>query len=149
MQTTSLGHAYGFCVIMVTFITTCLVALVALVVWRTHWAIVLALWLPFITLDGLYLSSAITKVPDGAWFTLLLAVILSCFFILWRYGKDKQWNVEGQNILRVDQLVMRGEDGTLHLPEAMGGGELTTIKGTYSSSFSLPTNPRVSVSHFP
>jgi KUP system potassium uptake protein len=35
-------------------------------------------------LDGLYLSSALTKVPDGAWFTLLLAILLASFFSLWR-----------------------------------------------------------------
>ncbi|KAL1835345.1 hypothetical protein VTK73DRAFT_5753 [Phialemonium thermophilum] len=33
-NTTSLGHAYGVCVITVTFMTTCLVSLVALIVWR-------------------------------------------------------------------------------------------------------------------
>ncbi|KAK3043946.1 hypothetical protein LTS18_002585 [Coniosporium uncinatum] len=29
----------------------------------------------------------------------------------------------------MNQLVIRGEDGRLHLPEGMGSGELTTIKG--------------------
>lgn len=52
-NTTSLGNAYGVCVIFVTFITTNMVSLVAVLVWRVHPALVFAVWLPFITLDGL------------------------------------------------------------------------------------------------
>ena len=67
-----------------------MVAIVAVVVWRFHWALVLTVFIPFLALDGLFLSSAFTKIPDGAWFTLLLAIILSSIFVLWRYGKEKQ-----------------------------------------------------------
>jgi len=83
-NTTALGNAYGVCVIMVTFITTCMVALVALIVWRINAVIVLSLFLVFACLDGAYMSAALTKVPTGAWFTILLAFILSTIFILWR-----------------------------------------------------------------
>src|ERR1700749_3491139 len=61
-NTTSLGNAYGTCVVLVTFITTVMIGLIALVVWKIHWLIVFAIWLPFITLDGLFLSSSLTKV---------------------------------------------------------------------------------------
>ncbi|KAK7711131.1 hypothetical protein SLS57_008221 [Botryosphaeria dothidea] len=64
-NTTKLGHAYGFCVVLVTFITTCLVALVALIVWRVQWWLVLPVWFIFITLDGLgiFFDKAGTKLP--------------------------------------------------------------------------------------
>ena len=71
-QTTKLGNAYGVCVIFVTFITTCLVSLVAIIIWRINFLIVLFFFLVFACLDGVYLSSALTKVPTGAWFTILL-----------------------------------------------------------------------------
>ncbi|KAF2473712.1 potassium transporter [Lindgomyces ingoldianus] len=76
-NTTSLGQAYGVCVILVTFITINIIALLLLI----------TIWLPFVALDGIFLSSAITKVSDGAWFTLLLAFPLASICILWRYGK--------------------------------------------------------------
>lgn len=79
---------------MVTFITTCMVSLVALIIWRLHIVIVLGFFLVFGTLDALYLSSVLTKVPQGAWFTLMLAFILSSIFILWRFGKEQQWKAE-------------------------------------------------------
>ncbi|KAI9653066.1 MAG: hypothetical protein M1821_007717 [Bathelium mastoideum] len=128
-NTTKLGHAYGVCVILVTFITTNMILLVALMVWRLNPLLVFAVWLPIVTFDGLYLTSALTKVPEGAWFTLLLAVILASVFILWRYGKESQWSAEGRNRYRLDYLVVKGEDDKIYLNESFGGGELSAIKG--------------------
>ena len=115
-QTTKLGNAYGVCVILVTFITTNLVTLVALIVWRTHPVLVFIVWLPFVTLDALFLSSSLVKVPDGAWFTLLLGSILASFFSLWRYGKEKQWTAEANDSVRLADLVANYPSRTrLHL----------------------------------
>ncbi|KAG9646626.1 putative potassium transporter, partial [Aureobasidium melanogenum] len=142
-NTTKLGHAYGVCVILVTFITTNLVTLVALIVWKTNPFLVFAVWLPFVTLDGLYLSSALTKVPEGAWFTLLLAVLLASFFSLWRFGKEKQWATEAKNQAQLSELVVYSSNSlssttatpdtlakkSFHLSWRHGGGELTETKG--------------------
>jgi KUP system potassium uptake protein len=114
---------------MVTFITTSMVALVALIVWRLHWLVVFAVWLPFITLDGLFLGSALVKVPDGAWFTILLAILLSSIFVLWRYGKEEQWAAEGRGRFDLTQLVLKSDNGSWKLPGSFGGRQLTNIKG--------------------
>ncbi|KAI9796709.1 MAG: hypothetical protein M1825_006517, partial [Sarcosagium campestre] len=120
-QTTRLGNAYGVCVILVTTITTCMVSLVALVVWRLHWAIVLAGFLVFGTFDGLYLSAAAVKIPDGAWFAIVLAGILSAIFILWRYGKEKQWLAEGENLLEPGQVRFGGKAASDETVESLEG----------------------------
>ena len=114
---------------MVTFITTCLISLVALIIWRLHIGIVLAFFLIFGTLDGLYLSAVLTKVPQGAWFTLLLAFILSTIFILWRFGKEQQWKAERSDRLQPGQLMKKGEDGQIKLTDALGGANITNISG--------------------
>jgi len=106
-----------------------MVSLIAIVVWRLHWLLVLAVWLPFVTLDGLFLSSALTKVPEGAWFTLMLAVILSSIFVLWRYGKEAQWAAEETGLLRLSSFIRKNEKGVYCLPTSMGGRELNPIKG--------------------
>jgi KUP system potassium uptake protein len=111
-----------------------MVALIAIVVWRLQWLLVLAVWLPFITLDGLFLSSALTKVPDGAWFTLMLAVLLSSIFVLWRYGKEKQWAAEESGLLRLSSFIRKNEKGTYCLPTSMGGHELNPIKGKFRTA---------------
>lgn len=129
-NTTKLGHAYGFCVVLVTFITTNLVALVAIIVWRLQWFFVLPVWLVFLVLDGLFLSSAATKFVDGAWFTFVLGIILASVFIVWRYGKEQQWNAEGENRLGLRDLIVKSEDGKpSRLTEKYGGGEIYKIKG--------------------
>ncbi|KAK6362611.1 hypothetical protein TWF730_000067 [Orbilia blumenaviensis] len=93
-NTTSLGNAYGVCVILVTFITTCLVGMVAIIVWRINILTVTGVFFVFACFDGLFLSAALTKVPTGAWFTLVVAALLASVMLLWRFGKHKQWSAE-------------------------------------------------------
>jgi KUP system potassium uptake protein len=128
-NTTSLGNAYGTCVILVTFITTSMIALVALIVWRLHWLLVFVIWLPIVTLDGLFMTAVMTKVPNGAWSTLMIAIVLSSIFVLWRYGKEKQWVAEGKDRGDLRTLVLQAKDGGWRLPPEMGGRQLTHIKG--------------------
>ncbi|KAK9312686.1 potassium transporter [Lipomyces starkeyi] len=51
-NTTKLGNAYGVCVILVTFITTCMVSLVALIIWRLNPFLVALFFLTFGPLEG-------------------------------------------------------------------------------------------------
>lgn len=59
-NTTSLGNAYGVCVIMVTFFDTCMVTLVALIVWLLPWYVVAFPAVTIAALDGAFLSAAMT-----------------------------------------------------------------------------------------
>jgi len=132
-DTARLGRAYGTCVVLVTFITTCMVSVVAIIIWRIHPVIVLVGFLIFASLDGLYLSSALTKVPDGAWFTLMLTAILSIVLFVWRYGKEQQWRAEMLDRISLGQLVVVDEGKLCLSPVGLSpkesGGELTEIKG--------------------
>lgn len=128
-NTTRLGNAYGVCVMFVTFFDTLMVSLVALVVWRIPpWLVVLPV-LFFACHDGLYLSSALNKVPDGAWFTLTLSAVLASLFLLWRTGKENQWRAEAEDRFRLNSLVMRDSQGKLHLTPRWGGDQLSQIRG--------------------
>lgn len=114
-----------------------MVSLVALIVWRLHFLIIVAGFLVFGTLDGLYLSSALTKVPNGAWFTLCLAVLLSSIFVLWRYGKENQWHAEGEDRIPPSQLLTEwpkgaektGDPPVLRLSSSMGGAPVSRLRG--------------------
>lgn len=146
-NTTSLGHAYGACVILVTFITTCLVSLVALIVWRVPTMVVLFGFLVFILLDSIYLSAAMNKVPDGGWFAIVLSFILSTVFILWRWGKEQQWEAEIKDVVdpadfllssrstsRNNSIAREAGDSSirsvrLRLAPEFGGGSITPAPG--------------------
>jgi KUP system potassium uptake protein len=106
-----------------------MVALVALVIWRINIFIVSFVFLTFALLDGLYLSSAVTKVPDGAWFTLLLAFILSAIFVLWRFGKEQQWGAESEDRFQTSHFLTTNPSGQTHLTENFGGGEISKVNG--------------------
>ncbi|ORY70059.1 potassium transporter-domain-containing protein [Pseudomassariella vexata] len=127
-NTTSLGNAYGVCVILVTFITTCMLALVAILIWRTPFYLILPVFLIFVSLDGAFTSSVLVKVPDGAWFTILLAAILSSIFVLWRYGKESQWAAESLGRLAPSSLI-RSTESTPYLTVGYGGSRISTVDG--------------------
>jgi KUP system potassium uptake protein len=128
-NTTRLGNAYGVCVMFVTFFDTCMVTLVALIVWRIPPWLVVVPWLCFASVDGLYLSSALNKVPDGAWFTLTISAILTCLFMLWRFGKEMQWKAEAEDRFRLNTLVTKDDEGKLRLTQRWGGDQLSQIRG--------------------
>lgn len=106
-----------------------MVTLAALLVWRFNPFYVIIPWLTIACLDGLFISAALLKVPDGAWFTLTLAAILAGVFILWRYGKEQQWAAEAADRFPTAQFVQIDPDGQLRLTEKFGGDSISPIKG--------------------
>ncbi|KAK4226818.1 potassium transporter-domain-containing protein [Podospora fimiseda] len=128
-DTTRLGNAYGVCVMFVTFFDTLMVTLVSLIVWKLSPFLIFIPWLFFATIDGLYLSSSLNKVPDGAWFTLTVSGILAGLFLLWRFGKENQWRAEAEDRIKPTQLVRQDTEGKLRLTEKWGGDPLSVIRG--------------------
>ena len=115
-----------------------MVSLVALVVWRKPVYLVIAGFLVFATLDGLFLSSALLKVPDGAWFTLALAAFLSSIFVLWRFGKENQWRAEANDKLAPWNLLSEhypedaersSREPELRFTKKFGGGQVSRLSG--------------------
>ncbi|KAJ5690180.1 hypothetical protein N7462_004572 [Penicillium macrosclerotiorum] len=129
-NTTALGEAYGACVILVSFLTTCMVTVVALIVWRLPIYLVIPVFIVVALWDGMFLSAALSKVPHGAWFTLMLALAITCVFMLWRYGKEEQWKAEESDntplshttIIQGNQLCLRGESATTNITPISGLG---------------------------
>lgn len=87
------------------FITTLMVTIVALIVWRLPVAIVIIGFIIFAFIDGVFLSSSLVKIAEGAWVTLALAAVLSSLFILWRFGKETQWLREGSLLSPLSDLL--------------------------------------------
>ena len=106
-----------------------MVSLAAIFVWRLKPYYVFLPWLTIACLDGTYLSSALTKVPDGAWVTLTIAAVLTTGFIVWRFGKDQQWAAEAEDRFPTSHFVKEREDGQIQLTKKYGGGTLSSIKG--------------------
>ncbi|KAF7721512.1 hypothetical protein EC973_004538 [Apophysomyces ossiformis] len=95
-NTVALGNAYGACVTMVSLITTILLTILTVIVWHWNPVFSLAFLLFFGVIDGAYLSATLLKVPEGAWFTIVVAVILTLVMMVWKLGAMLQWSHEDQ-----------------------------------------------------
>lgn len=137
-----------------------MVLLVAIIIWHIPLPVVVLGFLIFGALDGVFLSSALTKVPDGAWFTLILAVLLSSIFVLWRFGKENQWQAEASDLIAPSSIIFSSADdgppganakaGGLRLTAMFGRAPISTITGlgVYFDKGGIPnTTPAVFV-HF-
>ncbi|KAK8111532.1 potassium uptake protein [Apiospora kogelbergensis] len=127
-NTASLGSAYGVCAILVTLLSTFMVALVALLVWEVRVYYVLPVFLIFFAIDATYTSAVLTKIPQGAWFTLAFGAILSSILMLWRYGKEAQWAAESTKRLRPESLLNLKRSPP-HLARQWGGTRIGTVPG--------------------
>ncbi|KAK8046464.1 hypothetical protein PG996_014528 [Apiospora saccharicola] len=127
-NTTALGSAYGVCAILVTLLSTFMVALVAILIWQIPLYFVLPVFLIFLALDATYTSAVLTKIPEGAWFTLAFGFVLSSILMLWRYGKEAQWAAESTKRLRPESLLNLKRTPP-HLARQWGGTRIGTVPG--------------------
>lgn len=120
----------------VTFFDTIMVSMTAMFVWRLspYWVFLPALIIA--CMDGAYLSSVLTKVPHGAWFTLSLATVVSCVFLLWRYGKEQQWFAEAEDRVPISHFIKVGSPG------GKSEGGMTSEEASKASSLNTDPNHR-------
>jgi len=86
-SSSALASAYGIAVSITMVITTLLACSVAYQRWRwSIWAITGVLTL-FMSVDLVFLSANFTKVADGGWFPLTMAIVVFTMMITWREGR--------------------------------------------------------------
>ncbi|OEL28183.1 Potassium transporter 19 [Dichanthelium oligosanthes] len=83
--TTNIGNAYGICVVTVFSITTHLMAVVMLLVWRTPPALVAAFYAVFGFAEFLYLSSILSKFAEGGYLPFFFSLVLMGLMAAWHY----------------------------------------------------------------
>ncbi|CAD6250877.1 unnamed protein product [Miscanthus lutarioriparius] len=79
--TANIGNAYGICVVTVFSITTHLLAVVMLLVWRAH----PALSAVFGLVEFLYLSSILSKFAEGGYLPFCFSLVLMALMAAWHY----------------------------------------------------------------
>ncbi|XP_002974525.2 probable potassium transporter 17 [Selaginella moellendorffii] len=99
-----IGNAFGVAVIWVMLITSSLITLVMLIIWRTPVILALVYITVYGTLEGVYLSSVLTKLREGGWFPFGISVILALAMFSWHHGREKISDYEMINKVTVDSL---------------------------------------------
>ncbi|XP_072993089.1 probable potassium transporter 13 isoform X1 [Typha latifolia] len=104
-DTDMIGNAYGLAVIIVMFVTTCLMFLIITTVWNRSifWALLFII--TFGSLELLYLSACLTKLQHGGWLPLVLSLITLLAMSTWHYGTAKKQAFELQNKVSLDQIL--------------------------------------------
>ncbi|XP_071716415.1 potassium transporter 4-like [Rutidosis leptorrhynchoides] len=116
-DTTLIGNAYGLACMTVMFITTFIMALIIAFVWQKNFIYATLFLVAFWSFEGIYLSAAITKVPQGGWVSLLLAFIFIVIMYIWHYGTRKKYNHDLHNKVSLKWLLGLGPSlGIVRVP---------------------------------
>jgi KUP system potassium uptake protein len=114
-SSTALSGAYGAAVVGTMLITSFLGAFVAATQWQwPRWAVV-GVFLPFVIMDGVFLTGNLTKVATGGWIPLTLGAVVFFIFWTWRSGRlDLRAALAKMAVPRSElpQLI----DGSLRVP---------------------------------
>lgn len=83
--TEKIGHAYGIAVVTVMVITTFMVTLIMLVIWKTNIVWIGMFLVVFGSIEMLYLSSVMYKFKSGGYLPLAITVVLMAMMAIWQY----------------------------------------------------------------
>ncbi|KAH7440394.1 hypothetical protein KP509_04G105100 [Ceratopteris richardii] len=116
-DTTAIGNAYGFAVITVMLVTTCLMTLVILIVWQKNPSLAVCFFAFFGILEGLYFSATIMKVAEGGWVPLVLAFLCMFIMYVWHYGTAKKYEFDLENKVSMKWILTLGPSlGIVRVP---------------------------------
>jgi len=93
----ALAGAFGVAVSLLMAITTLMATFVALQWKHSIWVVALVNG-SFLALDLLFIASTSTKLLDGGWFPLLIALVVSFLMLTWR---------KGEHLMDAFRLVLR------------------------------------------
>ncbi|KAL2906935.1 putative potassium transporter 17 [Bienertia sinuspersici] len=99
-----IGNAFGVVVSLVMLITTILLTVVMIVIWRTSPILVSLFSFTFITMEGTYVSAVLTKIPEGGWIPFAISFILAFIMFGWYYGRQRKIDYELTHKIDIDRL---------------------------------------------
>jgi KUP system potassium uptake protein len=86
-SSSALASAYGFAVTGTMTLTTILAGAVMRGVWRWRWPTIGIVLVPIMTVDLALFGSNSLKIPSGAWFPLVIGLVMFTIMTTWRTGR--------------------------------------------------------------
>ncbi|PSR84885.1 Potassium transporter like [Actinidia chinensis var. chinensis] len=108
-----IGNAFGVVVSMVMLITTVLLTLVMIMIWRSPPMLVALYFFVFFVMEGVYVSAVCTKIPEGGWIPFAISFILAFIMFGWFYGRQRKIEYELTHKIGVDRLRILLSDPTV------------------------------------
>ncbi|XP_062209323.1 potassium transporter 21-like [Phragmites australis] len=92
--TTIIGKAHEICVILVMIITTLLMTIVMLLVWKINILWIALFFVIFVPTESIYLSSVLYKFTHGPYVPVAMSAVLMVVMIVWHYVHVKRYKYE-------------------------------------------------------
>ena len=86
-SSSALASAYGFAVTGTMALTTVFAAAVMRGIWRWRWPMIGIVLVPIMTVDLALFGSNSMKIPTGAWFPLVIGLVMFTIMSTWRTGR--------------------------------------------------------------
>ncbi|XP_042433441.1 potassium transporter 7-like isoform X8 [Zingiber officinale] len=116
-DTTAIGNAYGVAIVTVMFVTTLLMTLVIVFVWRKRVIFALFFLAFFGLIEVAYLSSSLVKVRQGGWVSFVLSSVFMVVMYVWHYGTCKKYLFDLQNKVPMKWILTLGPSlGIVRVP---------------------------------
>uniref|UniRef100_A0A0E0J993 Potassium transporter n=1 Tax=Oryza nivara TaxID=4536 RepID=A0A0E0J993_ORYNI len=111
-DTVVIGEAHGICVVLVMLITTLLLTVVMVLVWRVNIGWVLGFACVFASTESVYLTSVLYKFAHGGYIPVAMSAVLMGVMGVWHYVHVRRYKYEMERTVsteRVRELVSRRE----------------------------------------
>ncbi|WVZ61435.1 hypothetical protein U9M48_011305 [Paspalum notatum var. saurae] len=99
-----IAEAHGICVVLVMLITTLLLTLVMLLVWRVNAAWVALFFAVFAAAESVYLSSVLYRFAHGGYIPVAMSAALVAVMVLWHYVHVKRYEHELERTVSHDAV---------------------------------------------
>lgn len=99
-----IAKAHEICVALVMVITTLLMTIVMLLVWKVNIWWIAVFFVVFTFTETLYLSAVLYKFTQGPYFSLAMSAVLMVIMIVWHYVHVKRYKYELQHTVSPDEV---------------------------------------------
>lgn len=123
--TTYIGNAYGMAVLAVMLVTTTLVTLIMLMIWRTKLYYAITFFVVFGSIEMIYFTANLYKFKEGGWLPVAFSSVLVVIMAVWHYVTSKKYTFESDNKVSISSLASRLESD-LRLNRVPGIGLMYT-----------------------
>ncbi|GAV87954.1 K_trans domain-containing protein [Cephalotus follicularis] len=102
--TAKIGNAFGIAVVFVMSITSCLLVLIMIMVWKSSLLYIIGYVVVIGFVELIYLSSVLYKFKEGGYLPLAFATILMAIMLLWNYVYKRKYYYELNNKISPERL---------------------------------------------
>ncbi|MEZ0275678.1 MAG: potassium transporter Kup, partial [Roseimicrobium sp.] len=119
-SSSKLAAAYGLTVSANMVLTSALLLMVVLRLWKWPWWKGMLPIVAFLLLESTYVAGSLTKLFSGAWMPLLLTIVLWLVMKTWQDGRAILWRIMTRGQLPVEHLLRELENK--RIPRVRGTG---------------------------